>query len=164
MGVARPDGVALPLGVILLGVALPSPTGVRLVTNTTGGDKAGEGVLGVTGVTGAVVVAGTYMGTEEMGLPRVDGGETNGGGDTGAVCDMGGTTLIGVCGLGRTTGGEGLDGTGRVEMDAVVAVLDIVILRVVLALARVGVLGADVLGPGVLGAGGWTCCILGTLW
>lgn len=52
--------------------------------------------MGVTGVTGDVVVAGTYMGTEEMGLPRVSGGETNGGGDTGGVCAMGGTTLIGV--------------------------------------------------------------------
>lgn len=124
---------------------------------------AGDGVLRVTGVTGAVVVAGTYMGTEEMGLPRVVGGESNGGGDTGGVCAMGGTTLIGVCGLGRTTGGEGLDGIGAIGADGVVAGLDIVILRVILALDRVGVLGAgvlgaDVLGPGVgvLGAGGWT--------
>lgn len=151
MGVTRPDGVTLPLGVILLEVALPSPTGVRLVTNTTGGDRAGEGVVGVTGVTGAVVVAGTYMGTEEIGLPRVGGGETNGGGDTGGVCAMGGTTLIGVCGLGRTTGGVGLDGLGKMGADGGVAGLDIVILRVVLALARV-----VVLGPVVLEAGGWT--------
>lgn len=161
MGVTRPDGVTLPLGIILLGVAVPSPTGVRLVTNTTGGDREGEGVLGVTGVTGAVVVAGTYMGTEEIGLPIWDVGETNGGGETGGVFAMGGTTLIGVCGLGRITGGEGLDGVGRMGADGLVAGLDIVILRVVLALARLGmlgasVLGADVLGLGVLGAGGWT--------
>lgn len=156
MGVARPDGVTLPLGVALLGVALPSPTGVRLVTNTTGGVRAGDGVLGVTGVTGAIVVAGMYIGTEEMGLPRAGGGETNGGGDTGGACAMGGTTLIGVCGLGRTTGGEGLDEIGRIGADGVVAGLDIVILRVVLALAWVGVLGASVLGADVLGTGGWT--------
>lgn len=158
----RPDGVTLPLGVTLLGVALPSPTGVRLVTNTTGGDRAGEGVLGVTGVTGAVVVAGTYMGTEEMGLPREGGGETNGGGDTGGVFAMGGTTLTGVCGLGRTTGGDGLDVPGRTGADVVVAGLDIVILRVVLALARVGVLGAGVLGRDVLGADVLGTDVLGT--
>lgn len=87
----RPEGVALPLGVIRLGVPVPSPTGLRLVTNTTGGDRAGEGVFGVTGVTGVtgvgveLVVAGTYMGTEEIGLPITGGGDTRGGGDTGGV-------------------------------------------------------------------------------
>lgn len=100
------------------------------------------------------MVEGTYIGTEAMGLPRVEGGETNGGGDTGGVCVKGGTTLIGVCGLGRTTGGEDLDETERMGADGVVAGLDILILRVVLALVWVGVLGADVLGPGVMGTGG----------
>lgn len=151
MGVTRPDGVTLPLGVTLPGAPLPSATGVRLVTNTIGGDRAGEGVLAVTEVTGAVVVAGTYMGTEEMGLPTLGGGETNGGGDTGGVCAIGGTTLIGVRGLGRTTGAEGLDGIGMTGADGEVVGLDTVILRVVLALARVDVLGAD-----LLGVGGWT--------
>lgn len=111
--------------------------------------------MGVTGVAGDVVVAGTYIGTEEMGLPRVGGGETNGGGDNGGVCVIGGTTLIGVCGLGRTTGGDDLDEIGIMGADEVVAGFDILILRVVLAFAWAGVLGADVLEPGVMGAGGW---------
>lgn len=108
----RPDGVALPLGVTRLGVAVPSPTGLKLVTSTTGGDKTGAAVFGVAGVTCAAVVAGTYIGTDEMGLPMVGGGDTNGGGDTGGVLAGGGTTLTGLRGLGRTTGGAGLAGGG----------------------------------------------------
>lgn len=110
VGVMRPDGVALPLGVTRLGVAVPSPTGLKLVTNTTGGDRVGAVVFGAAGVTSAAVVAGTYMGTDEMGLPMAGGGDTSGGGDTGGVRAGGGTTLTGLRGLGRTTGGEGLAG------------------------------------------------------
>lgn len=85
VGVMRPDGVARPLGVIRLGVPVPSPTGLRLVTNTTGGDRAGEGVFGMTGVTCAVVAAGAYIGNEEIGLPIAGGGDSSGGGDIGGV-------------------------------------------------------------------------------
>lgn len=112
VGVMRPDEVARPLGVKRLGVAVPSPKGLKLVTNTTGGDRTGAVVFRVAGVTCAAVVAGTYIGTDEMGLPMVGGGDTNGGGDTGGVQAGGGTTLTGLRGLGRTTGGEGLGGVG----------------------------------------------------
>lgn len=144
MGVARPDGPALSLGVILLGVPVPSPTGLRLVTSTTGGDRAREGTLWVTGLTRAVVVAGTYMGKEEMGLPMEGGGETSGGGETGGVWATVETTFTGLCGFGRMTGGESLVGTGCTGVAAGAGVgLATVILRVVLALAGVKILEGD---------------------
>lgn len=150
VGVMRPDGVALPLGVIRPGVVVPSPKGLKLVTNTTGGDSVGAEVLGAAGVTSAAVVAGTYIGTDEMGLPMVGGGDTRGGGDTGGVLAEVVITVTGLRGLGSTAGGEGFVGGGRATGDAGEG-LAMVMLRVVLALA----------GVVVPGAGGW---VSGAVW
>ena len=66
--------MACPVGVSREGVVVPSPTGLRLVTRTTGGER--EGPAAWAGAVGA----GAYMGTEEIGLPMAGGGDTRGGG------------------------------------------------------------------------------------
>lgn len=161
-GVARPEGVVRPLGVMRPWVAGPSTTGVRLVTSTTGGESAVEGVVGATA--SVVPPEGTYIGTVEIGFPKACGAETSGGGETGGALVMGGTTLIGLCGLGRITGGEGLpeagSACGLVAAGAgacgcgcawVVAGLAMVMFRVLLALAVVA--GAGAVAGALPGAG-----------
>ena len=113
-----------------------------------------------------MVAAGAYIGTVDIGFPIACGAETSGGGDTGVLV-MGGTTLIGLCGLGRTTGGASLVTVGAFGWVLAVVGLAMVMFRVLLALAGVGVPGAGAgagdgveagtvtVGTGAVGLLGW---------